>query len=96
MSEDVVTILSFFITMEVAMRILSSIPQELLNKAAKIIELFQKGIRHGWKKLAGLKNDFYSFRLSMNYRVLTDGSTFFVGSHDAYENKIKTVKKHGL
>ena len=78
------------------MRILSSIPQELLNKAAKIIELFQKGIRHGWKKLAGLKNDFYSFRLSMNYRVLTDGSTFFVGSHDAYENKIKTVKKHGL
>lgn len=77
------------------MRILSSIPQELLNKAAKIIELFQKGVRHGWKKLVGLKNDFYSFRLSMNYRVLTDGITFFVGSHDAYENKIKTVKKHG-
>lgn len=74
---------------------LSSIPQELLNKAVRIIELFQKGMRHGWKKLAGLKNEFYSFRLSMNYRLMTDGSTFFVGSHDAYENKIKTIKRHG-
>ena len=77
------------------MKRLSDIPEQFLNKAAKIIELFQKGIRHGWKKLAGLKNDFYSFRLSMNYRLLTDGNTFFVGSHDAYENKIKTMKKHG-
>jgi hypothetical protein len=77
------------------MKKLGEIPKQLLNKAAKIIELFQKGIRHGWKKLAGLKNEFYSFRLSMNYRLLTDGRTFFVGSHDAYENKIKTIKKHG-
>ncbi|MBP5436022.1 hypothetical protein J6Z39_09410 [bacterium] len=77
------------------MKKLGEIPKQLLNKAAKIIELFQKGIRHGWKKLAGLKNVFYSFRLSMNYRLLTDGRTFFVGSHDAYENKIKTIKKHG-
>jgi hypothetical protein len=77
------------------MKKLGEIPKQLLNKAAKIIELFQKGIRHGWKKLAGLKNEFYSFRLSMNYRLLTDGSTFFVGSHDAYENKIKTIKRHG-
>ena len=77
------------------MTLLNNVPQEFLRKAAKIIELFQKGVRHGWKKLVGLKNDFYSFRLSMNYRVLTDGNTFFVGSHDAYENKIKTVKKHG-
>ena len=77
------------------MKKLSSIPQELLNKAAKIIELFLKGVRHGWKKLVGLKNDFYSFRLSMNYRLLTDGITFFVGSHDSYEKKIETIKRHG-
>ena len=77
------------------MKKLGEIPKQLLNKAAKIIELFQKGIRHGWKKLAGLKNEFYSFRLSMNYRLLTDGRTFFVGSHDAYENKIKNLKRFG-
>lgn len=77
------------------MKRLSDIPQQFLNKAAKIIELFQKGVRHGWKKLAGLKNGFYSFRLSMNYRLLTDGITFFVGSHDAYEFKIKNLKRFG-
>lgn len=75
---------------------LSSIPQELLDKAARIKELFLKGVRHGWKKLSGLKNDFYSFRLTMNYRLLTDGNgQFFVGCHDAYENKIKNLKRFG-
>jgi len=78
------------------MKKLGEIPERFLNKAVRIMDLFLKGVRHGWKKLAGLKNEFYSFRLSMNYRLLTDGRAFFVGNHDAYENKIRTIKKHGL
>lgn len=76
------------------MTLLNNVPQTFLRKAVRIMELFLKGVRHGWKKLTDLSG-LYSFRLSMNYRLLTDGSTFFVGSHDAYENKIKTIKKHG-
>lgn len=81
--------------MEEKIKKLGEIPKQLLNKAAKIIELFQKGIRHGWKKLAGLKN-YYSYRLSMNYRLLADSKgNFFIGCHDAYSAKIKAVKKCG-
>ena len=81
--------------MEVTMKKLSSIPQELLNKAAKIIELFLKGVKRKWKKLSGL-NNYYSYRLSMNYRLLADSKgNFFIGCHDAYSAKIKAVKKCG-
>ena len=83
------------LSLEEKMKKLGEIPKQFLNKAVRIIDLFLKGVRHGWKKLSGLKNEFYSFRLSMNYRLLTDGRTFFVGSHDAYENKIKNLKRFG-
>jgi len=77
------------------MKRLSDIPEQLLNKAAKIIELFLKGIKRKWKKLSGLKN-YYSYRLSMNYRLLADSKgNFFIGCHDAYSAKIKAVKKCG-
>lgn len=75
------------------MKKLGEIPKQMLTKAFEIMQLFLRGIRSKWKKLSGLP--WYSFRLSMNYRLLTDGNTFFVGSHDAYESKIKNVKKHG-
>lgn len=77
------------------MKRLSDIPQQFLNKAAKIIELFLRGMKRKWKKLAGL-NNYYSYRLSMNYRLLTDSKgNFFIGCHDAYSAKIKAVKKSG-
>lgn len=77
------------------MKELSFVPQEFLKKAAEIIELFKRGLKRFWKKLAGVKS-WYSYRLDMNYRVLTDGrGNFFVGCHDAYENKIKNLKRFG-
>jgi hypothetical protein len=78
------------------MKQLSYVPQRLLNKAAEIVDLFLNSIREGWKPLIGLKNAWYSFKLDINYRLLTDGrGTFFVGSHDAYEKKIKNLKRIG-
>ena len=77
------------------MKKLSYVPQRLLNKAVEIICLFLNSIRKGWKPLIGLKNVWYSFELNKNYRLLTDGNTFFIGCHDAYENKIKNLKRFG-
>ena len=81
------------LSLEEKMKKLGEIPKQMLNKAFEIMQLFLRGIRIKWKKLSGLP--WYSFRLSMNYRLLTDGNIFFVGNHDSYEKKIETIKKHG-
>ena len=77
--------------METAMILISYVPERLLGKAAKMIELFRLGLRRQWRKL---EVGFYSFNLSKGYRILTDGTGhFFVGKHEAYELQIRKLQR---
>lgn len=71
------------------------VPSNIKVKATTLIESSTVIFDSGWKKIRGL-HEYYSFRLSRNYRALGKvNSPILVCNHDVYEKKMKTLKKGG-
>ena len=76
------------------MIMLGKCPNWVLQKAKTIIN--NADAKHKVsKKLSCMKN-YYSVKISTNYRVLwADSGDFFVGKHNHYDRKIKNIKRKG-
>lgn len=74
--------------------IVGKYPEWVKIKAHNIIKTTNK-LRSSSKKLTGLKN-YYSIKVSSNYRMLfSDSNNFFLCSHNHYDKKIKNIKRQG-
>lgn len=74
---------------------ISHVPDNVLIKAESIVssDNFFNAKWIGWKNISSLPG-YFSCKLTNKYRLLFSKSgLIFVGNHDAYENKIKKLKK---
>jgi plasmid maintenance system killer protein len=70
---------------------LGACPKRIINKATQI--LLRSPKQRGEKRVSGLKS-FISIRVNHKYRMLlSERGEVFLGVHDAYEKKIRNLKK---
>lgn len=70
--------------------VLGNVPSHITKKAEYIIN--NSDISNlEWCKLSGLK-DAYSLKLSKCYRILLYKEKLYIGHHDEYSRKIKSLK----
>jgi len=72
--------------------IMGSCPNAIIYKAKKIINSINKSPVKS-KKLSGMKS-LHSIRINRKYRILlSNDDRIYVGNHNCYEKKIKSLKK---
>ena len=77
------------------LKITKDIPERFRNEAETECKKFSV---QKWKRVAGLRGKFYSFRLNDCYRILMFPKCLsaIVYHHDKYERKIANLKKRGF